>query len=153
MGDLVYLTYKSFISTFIFSLSQIHFLFSFFVFRLFGTKCDKCNQCFHKNDLVMRAKTKIYHVECFRCSACMRQLTTGDEFALRQDGLFCRHDHDVLEGGKLCLGSTGVPGNENNNNASLTNNNHHLHPNDGSMSGKVDQFFYRLENIEVIESL
>lgn len=104
--------------------------------RLFGTKCDKCSQCFSKNDYVMRAKTKIYHVECFRCSACMRRLETGDEFALRQDGLFCRHDHDVLEGGKHCTGAVGMPGSENNNNASLTNNNHHLHPNDGSMSGK-----------------
>lgn len=84
----------------------------------------------------MRAKTKIYHVECFRCCACMRRLETGDEFALRQDGLFCRHDHDVLEGGKHCTGAAGIPGSENNNNASLTNNNHHLHPNDGSMSGE-----------------
>lgn len=104
--------------------------------RLFGTKCDKCSQCFSKNDYVMRAKTKIYHVECFRCCACLKRLETGDEFALRQDGLFCRHDHDVLEGGKHCA-VTGLPGSENNNNASLTNNNHHLHPNDGSMSGKI----------------
>ncbi|TGZ37719.1 Uncharacterized protein DBV15_02934 [Temnothorax longispinosus] len=37
--------------------------------RLLGTKCDKCSQCFSKNDFVMRAKTKIYHVECFCCSA------------------------------------------------------------------------------------
>lgn len=66
----------------------------------------------------------------------MRQLVPGDEFALRHDGLFCRHDHDVLEGEKLCSGPGGVPGNENNNNATLTNNNHHLHPNDGSMSGE-----------------
>ena len=85
----------------------------------------------------MRAKSKIYHIECFRCSACMRPLTTGDEFALRHDGLFCRHDHDVLEGGKVCSGAVTTPGNENNNNASLTNNNHHLHPNDGSLSGEL----------------
>lgn len=109
-------------------------------FRLFGTKCDKCSQCFSKNDYVMRAKTKIYHVECFRCCACMRRLETGDEFALRQDGLFCRHDHDVLEGGKHCTGASNISGNENNNNATLTNNNHHLHPNDGSMSGKQEIF-------------
>lgn len=103
--------------------------------RLFGTKCDKCSECFSKDDYVMRAKSKIYHIKCFRCSACMRQLVPGDEFALRQDGLFCRHDHDVLEGGKLCSGTGGAPGSENNNNASLMNNNHHLHPNDGSISG------------------
>ncbi|XP_044575023.1 insulin gene enhancer protein ISL-1 [Cotesia glomerata] len=102
--------------------------------RLFGAKCDKCNLLFNKNELVMRAKTKIYHKECFRCSACMRKLETGDQFALRQDGLFCRHDHDMLESGKYCTGAVDTAGNENNNNASLTNNNHHLQPNDGSMS-------------------
>nr|CAD7408731.1 unnamed protein product [Timema cristinae] len=65
--------------------------------RLFGTKCSKCGLSFSKNDFVMRAKTKIYHIECFRCSACERQLIPGDEFALREDGLFCKEDHEVLE--------------------------------------------------------
>ncbi|XP_063980609.1 insulin gene enhancer protein ISL-1 isoform X1 [Diachasmimorpha longicaudata] len=102
--------------------------------RLFGTKCDKCSQSFNKNDLVMRAKTKIYHKECFRCSACMRKLETGDQFALRHDGLFCRHDHDILESGKFCTGAVDSAGNENNNNATLTNNNHHLGANDASLS-------------------
>lgn len=45
--------------------------------RLFGTKCDKCGNSFSKNDFVMRAKTKIFHIECFRCSACARQLLPG----------------------------------------------------------------------------
>jgi hypothetical protein len=45
--------------------------------RLFGTKCDKCGNSFSKNDFVMRAKSKIYHIECFRCSACARQLIPG----------------------------------------------------------------------------
>ncbi|XP_021968058.1 insulin gene enhancer protein ISL-1 isoform X2 [Folsomia candida] len=65
--------------------------------RMFGTKCEKCGSCFRKNDFVMRAKCKIYHMECFRCIACERQLVPGDEFALREDGLFCRDDHEVLE--------------------------------------------------------
>ena len=41
----------------------------------------------------MRAKNKIFHLECFRCVACEKQLVPGDEFALRDDGLFCREDH------------------------------------------------------------
>lgn len=45
----------------------------------------------------MRARSKVYHIECFRCVACSRQLIPGDEFALREDGLFCRADHDVVE--------------------------------------------------------
>lgn len=48
--------------------------------RLFGTKCDKCGSSFSKNDFVMRAKTKIYHIECFRCAACARQLIPGKRF-------------------------------------------------------------------------
>lgn len=61
--------------------------------RLFGTKCEKCCRSFGKNDFVMRAKNKIFHLECFRCVACEKQLVPGDEFALRDDGLFCREDH------------------------------------------------------------
>jgi hypothetical protein len=66
-------------------------------FRMFGTKCEKCGLCFRKNDFVMRARSKIYHMDCFRCVACERQLVPGDEFALRDDGLFCRDDHEVIE--------------------------------------------------------
>ncbi|MGH0174289.1 UNVERIFIED_CONTAM: hypothetical protein FKN15_068974 [Acipenser sinensis] len=66
-------------------------------FELYGIKCSKCNIGFSKNDFVMRARSKVYHIECFRCVACSRQLIPGDEFALREDGLFCRADHDVVE--------------------------------------------------------
>ena len=64
-----------------------------FLSRLFGTKCEKCSRSFGKNDFVMRAKNKIFHLDCFRCVACEKQLVPGDEFALRDDGLFCREDH------------------------------------------------------------
>ena len=61
--------------------------------RLFGTKCEKCTRSFGASDFVMRAKNKIFHLECFRCVACDKQLVPGDEFALRPDGLFCKEDH------------------------------------------------------------
>lgn len=72
--------------------------------RLYGIKCAKCNIGFSKNDFVMRARSKVYHIECFRCVACSRQLIPGDEFALREDGLFCRADHDVVERASLGAG-------------------------------------------------
>ena len=62
---------------------------------MYGAKCDKCSLGFSRSDFVMRAKNKIYHIECFRCTACQRQLVPGDEFALRDDGLFCKDDHEV----------------------------------------------------------
>ncbi|XP_028408130.1 insulin gene enhancer protein ISL-1-like isoform X1 [Dendronephthya gigantea] len=66
-------------------------------YRLFGSKCAKCNQGFNKKDYVMRVKNKIFHMECFRCVACSKQLLRGEEFALRDNGLFCKADHIILE--------------------------------------------------------
>ena len=64
--------------------------------RLFGAKCARCNVGFGVADLVMRARGLVYHVTCFRCVVCDRQLVPGDEFALSDDGLLCRVDHDSL---------------------------------------------------------
>ena len=52
---------------------------------------------FGKSDFVMRARENVYHIDCFRCVACSRQLIPGDEFALKDDELFCKADHDVVE--------------------------------------------------------
>ena len=63
--------------------------------RLFGAKCGRCNLGFSKSDFVMRAKDRIFHVGCFSCTACHRQLYPGDEFVLNNEELLCK-DHDVL---------------------------------------------------------
>ncbi|XP_001362509.2 insulin gene enhancer protein ISL-2 [Monodelphis domestica] len=64
--------------------------------RLFGIKCAKCKVGFSSSDLVMRARENVYHIECFRCSVCSRQLLPGDEFSLRDHELLCRADHSLL---------------------------------------------------------
>ncbi|XP_015279053.1 PREDICTED: insulin gene enhancer protein ISL-2 [Gekko japonicus] len=64
--------------------------------RLFGVKCAKCAAGFSSSDLVMRARDHVYHLECFRCSVCSRQLLPGDEFSLRDHELLCRADHSLL---------------------------------------------------------
>ncbi|KAG9266433.1 insulin gene enhancer protein isl-2b-like [Astyanax mexicanus] len=61
--------------------------------RLFGVKCAKCGLGFTNSDLVMRARDSVYHIKCFRCSACGRQLLPGEEFSVREDALLCRGDH------------------------------------------------------------
>ncbi|KJH46627.1 LIM domain protein [Dictyocaulus viviparus] len=61
-------------------------------FRLFGTKCNRCDQTFDRNELVMRARHAVYHVACFSCVACERQLKTGDEFQIKGNSLYCRAD-------------------------------------------------------------
>ncbi len=45
----------------------------------------------------MRAKDRVYHVDCFHCVACCQPLRPGDEFAMRLEGLFCKNDHEALE--------------------------------------------------------
>ncbi|XP_051484268.1 insulin gene enhancer protein ISL-2 [Apus apus] len=61
--------------------------------RLFGVKCAQCRAAFSSSDLVMRARDHVYHLECFRCAACGRQLLPGDQFCLRERDLLCRADH------------------------------------------------------------
>ncbi|CAJ0594130.1 unnamed protein product [Cylicocyclus nassatus] len=60
--------------------------------RLFGTKCNRCDLPFDRNELVMRARHAVYHVACFSCVACERQLKTGDEFQIKGNSLYCRAD-------------------------------------------------------------
>jgi len=45
---------------------------------------------------VMRARDRIYHIDCFRCVTCQRRLVSGDEFAVRRGdgGLVCRDHYD-----------------------------------------------------------
>ncbi|XP_077174287.1 insulin gene enhancer protein ISL-2 [Paroedura picta] len=64
--------------------------------RLFGVKCAQCAAGFRSSDLVMRARDHVYHLECFRCAVCSRQLLPGDEFSLRDHQLLCRADHGLL---------------------------------------------------------
>ena len=72
----------------------------------------------------MRADNNIYHTDCFRCTACSRQLLPGDEFSLREGGLFCREDSEVLD-------RSGLIDNDDRMLQSLHhNNNNHIKPND-----------------------
>ncbi|XP_063695168.1 insulin gene enhancer protein ISL-2B-like isoform X1 [Bolinopsis microptera] len=58
-------------------------------FVRFGAKCHRCDQGFSSNDFVMRVRENIFHLSCFRCNMCSRQLVPGEEFALLPEGLIC----------------------------------------------------------------
>ena len=45
----------------------------------------------------MRANNRIYHVDCFRCCMCNKQLAPGDEYALKEDGILCKLDNEIFE--------------------------------------------------------
>ncbi|CAF0790184.1 unnamed protein product [Didymodactylos carnosus] len=52
--------------------------------------CSRCHMLIRPNELIMRAKQYIYHLECFSCISCNHRLHPGDEFGLKDDELFCR---------------------------------------------------------------
>nr|XP_053639372.1 LIM/homeobox protein Lhx3-like [Cherax quadricarinatus] len=64
-------------------------------FRRYGTKCSGCEQGIPPTQVVRRAQDNVYHLHCFACVICQRQLNTGDEFYLMEDNkLVCKSDYE-----------------------------------------------------------
>lgn len=81
-----------------------HFGFNFFSFplhwsyRRYGTKCSSCDLGIPPTQVVRRAQENVYHLQCFACSLCSRQLNTGDEFYLMEDRkLVCKSDYEAAK--------------------------------------------------------
>lgn len=50
-------------------------------------------------DWVRKARDLVYHLACFACDACGRQLSTGEQFVLLDDRLLCKsHYLEFLDG-------------------------------------------------------
>ncbi|KAL5482251.1 hypothetical protein EMCRGX_G022555 [Ephydatia muelleri] len=64
--------------------------------QLFGIQCAGCDSQIQPNDLVMRAKNQVFHMECFKCSSCDCKLLPGDQYGISNGRLLCRSDLDVL---------------------------------------------------------
>ncbi|XP_075213662.1 lim3 homeobox protein [Lycorma delicatula] len=67
-------------------------------FKRFGTKCAGCEQGIPPTQVVRRAQDFVYHLQCFACVMCSRQLNTGDEFYLMEDRkLVCKPDYEAAK--------------------------------------------------------
>lgn len=66
----------------------------FFYHRLFATKCSGCMEKIAPTEFVMRALECVYHLNCFCCCVCDRQLRKGDEFVLKEGQLLCKIDYE-----------------------------------------------------------
>lgn len=73
------------------------------VFRRFGTKCAACEKGIPPTEVVRRAQEHVYHLDCFACLMCSRQLNTGDEFYLMEDRkLVCKADYEAAKARGQC---------------------------------------------------
>ncbi|XP_035829246.1 LIM/homeobox protein Lhx3 isoform X2 [Aplysia californica] len=67
-------------------------------FKRFGTKCASCDKGIPPTEVVRRAQDNVYHLDCFACLMCARQLNTGDEFYLMEDRkLVCKTDYEAAK--------------------------------------------------------
>ncbi|XP_021954022.1 LIM/homeobox protein Lhx5 isoform X3 [Folsomia candida] len=63
-------------------------------FRRYGTKCSGCSQGISPHDMVRKARDKIYHINCFTCTMCRREMSTGEELYVLDDSKFiCKDDY------------------------------------------------------------
>ncbi|MGH0146943.1 UNVERIFIED_CONTAM: hypothetical protein FKN15_007716 [Acipenser sinensis] len=63
-------------------------------FRRFGTKCAGCLQGISPSDLVRKARNKVFHLNCFTCMVCNKQLSTGEELYIIDENKFvCKEDY------------------------------------------------------------
>lgn len=73
------------------SMERDNVLYTFY--STFSKKCSKCFRAITSMDWARRAKSLIFHLACFSCDFCDRQLSTGEDFALLAEQILCREHY------------------------------------------------------------
>lgn len=69
-------------------------------------ECCKCHRTIGSSDWVRRAGDRLYHLACFACDLCQRQLSTGENFTVMRHSkndtrLLCKLHFSVGDDGKF----------------------------------------------------
>jgi hypothetical protein len=68
-------------------------------YRRYGTKCSGCGQGIAPSDLVRKPRDKVFHLNCFTCCICRKQLSTGEQLYVLDDNKFiCKDDYMLGKG-------------------------------------------------------
>ncbi|CAH8496556.1 unnamed protein product [Schistosoma turkestanicum] len=61
----------------------------------FGPKCSTCHKLIQNGELVRFARHYVYHINCFQCTICKKQFSTGDQYYLLYNDKFliCREHY------------------------------------------------------------
>lgn len=60
-----------------------------------------CDVGIAPSETVQRAMGRVYHLACFTCLVCHKELSTGDRFYLTNEGkVLCEDDYELTEEGK-----------------------------------------------------
>lgn len=58
--------------------------------RIFSLRrCARCGSGISSTELIMRAKDLVFHLGCFSCVLCSKNLSTGDMASVRENLLIC----------------------------------------------------------------
>ncbi|KAF2353455.1 Zinc finger LIM-type [Trinorchestia longiramus] len=62
--------------------------------RRFGKKCSGCLEGISPSELIRKARDRVYHIKCFTCFVCRKQLSTGEElYVLTANKFVCKQDY------------------------------------------------------------
>ncbi|CAG2177504.1 unnamed protein product, partial [Oppiella nova] len=77
-------------------------------------KCSKCYRQISASDWVRRAGPFVYHLACFACDLCQRQLSTGEQFTIdnqtNESKLLCKLHFGITSDGNGDESNSGAGG-------------------------------------------